>query len=121
MTLSLDTAYRSFGGEVEALSTPTICRLPDSRRHQLWAIAPRVEWHGLKDRTVRDPLGLWMNNWTSHSSHRVATGSWPLTSLTDAWPEIVAELAAPVMRSFTTEFVLSADWIRGQAPKWLRE
>src|ERR1700737_519607 len=40
MTLSLDTAYRSFGGEVEASSTPTICRLPDSRRHQLWAIAP---------------------------------------------------------------------------------
>src|SRR5207247_7362714 len=39
MRLSLDTAYRSFGGEVEASSTPTICRLPDSRRHQLWAIA----------------------------------------------------------------------------------
>jgi len=35
MMLSLETAYRSFGGEVEALSTPTICRLPDSRRHQL--------------------------------------------------------------------------------------
>src|SRR6266404_6936288 len=39
MTLSLGTAYRSFGGEVEASSTPTICRLPDSRRHQLSAIA----------------------------------------------------------------------------------
>src|SRR6187399_477879 len=41
MMLSLDTAYRSFGGEVEASSTPTICRLSDSRRHQLSAIAPR--------------------------------------------------------------------------------
>src|ERR1700686_937684 len=41
MMLSLDTAYRSFGGEVEASSTPTICRLSDSRRHQLWAIAPQ--------------------------------------------------------------------------------
>src|SRR6266566_9331524 len=39
MMLSLDTAYRSFGGEVEASSTPTICRLSDSRRHQLPAIA----------------------------------------------------------------------------------
>src|SRR3984893_11287803 len=39
MMLSLDTAYRSFGGEVEASGTPTICRLPDSRRHQLSAIA----------------------------------------------------------------------------------
>src|SRR6266700_7086973 len=42
MTLSLDTAYRSFGGEVEASSTPTICRLPDSRRHQLSAIAQTI-------------------------------------------------------------------------------
>src|SRR5712691_6727716 len=49
MTLSLDTAYRSFGGEVEASSTPTICRLPDSRRHQLSAIAPpRSLRHGLR-------------------------------------------------------------------------
>src|SRR5712664_2619164 len=40
MMLSLDTAYRSFGGEVEASSTPTICRLSDSRRHQISAIAP---------------------------------------------------------------------------------
>jgi hypothetical protein len=39
MMLSFDTAYRSFGGEVEASSTPTICRLSDSRRHQLSAIA----------------------------------------------------------------------------------
>src|SRR5258705_13695533 len=47
MMLSLDTAYRSFGGEVEASITPTICRLPDSRRHQLSAIArrPRLEWY----------------------------------------------------------------------------
>src|SRR5258707_5725850 len=29
MMLSLDTAYRSFGGEVEASSPPTICGLPD--------------------------------------------------------------------------------------------
>src|SRR3954462_5435614 len=51
MTLSLDTAYRSFGGEVEASSTPTICRLSDSRRHQLWAIAPAPV--GLSCRGVR--------------------------------------------------------------------
>ena len=45
MMLSLDTAYRSFGGEVEASSTPTICRLPDSRRHQLSAIArPKIHF-----------------------------------------------------------------------------
>src|SRR3974390_1950136 len=50
--LSLDTAYRSFGGEVEASSTPTICRLPDSRRHQLSAIAPRDLTESLRQQTA---------------------------------------------------------------------
>src|ERR1700689_4896311 len=43
MMLSLDTAYRSFSGEVEASSTPTICRLSDSSRHQLSAIAHQAQ------------------------------------------------------------------------------
>src|SRR4029078_12188914 len=51
MMLSLDTAYRSFGGEVEASSTPTICRLSDSRRHQLWAIAPQARGCQTEGRT----------------------------------------------------------------------
>src|SRR5665213_2051042 len=51
MMLSLDTAYRSFGGEVEASSTPTICRLSDSRRHQLPAIAPSWRRKSLLDRS----------------------------------------------------------------------
>src|SRR6266581_4435691 len=46
MTLSLDTAYRSLGGEMKASTTPTICRLPDSRRHQLWAIAHHARAFG---------------------------------------------------------------------------
>jgi IS5 family transposase len=50
--LSLDTAYRSFGGEVEASSTPTICRLSDSRRHQLWAIAPTALREAVVIRTM---------------------------------------------------------------------
>src|ERR1700694_2744871 len=51
MMLSLDTAYRSFGGEVEASSTPTICRLRDSRRHQLSAIAQRGRHLGIAKHT----------------------------------------------------------------------
>src|SRR6516164_2324520 len=39
-TLALVTAYHSFGGEVEASSTPTIRRLTPSCRHQLSLIAP---------------------------------------------------------------------------------
>src|ERR1700676_5807575 len=60
MTLSLDTAYRSFGGEVEASSTPTICRLPDSRRHQIWAIAPNAQAkQQCSATTPSSPHGRW--------------------------------------------------------------
>jgi hypothetical protein len=38
-TLCFDTAYRSFGGKVRSSSNTTTCRLPDSIRHQLPAIA----------------------------------------------------------------------------------
>jgi hypothetical protein len=63
----------------------------------------RIEWNGLKDRTISDPFARWMNNWISRSDHRVSTGTWPVTKLTDGWLEIAAELAAPVMRLFTTD------------------
>ncbi len=39
MERPLFTAYHSFGGEVEALNTPTIRRLTPSCRHQLSALA----------------------------------------------------------------------------------
>src|SRR5208282_2778422 len=44
MTLVSVTAYHSFGGEVEALNTPTIRRLTPSCRHQLPRIA--LLWEG---------------------------------------------------------------------------
>src|SRR6266566_2035472 len=56
MMLSLDTAYRSFGGEVEASSIPTICRLSDSRRHQLWAIARFDQIRAAANRAAARPL-----------------------------------------------------------------
>src|SRR6202011_5193517 len=40
-TLVSVTAYHSFGGEVEALNTPTIRRLTPSCRHQLSALAQK--------------------------------------------------------------------------------
>src|ERR1700736_1199568 len=64
MMLSLDTAYRSFGGEVEASSTPTICRLPDSRRHQLSAIAPAPWGSG---------AGESMRGWTQLRDFEIAS------------------------------------------------
>ena len=79
----------------------------------------RIEWRGLKGRIIHDPWRSWMSHWAASGDSRVATGSWPVTMLPDAWPEIVAALAAPVIRLFTTEFVLSDKWVRGQAPTWL--
>src|ERR1700677_433782 len=65
--LSLDTAYRSFGGEVEASSTPTICRPPDSRRHQLSALArafPTKVWDAASSRCQRTLLGSDRASWS---------------------------------------------------------
>src|SRR3981189_2867471 len=47
-TLVSVTAYPSFGGEVEALNTPTIRRLTPSCRHQLSALAQNAQrlWDG---------------------------------------------------------------------------
>src|SRR5436309_15609287 len=68
MTLSLDTAYRSFGGEVEASSTPTICRLPDSRRHQLWAIA-RYHFRGRDASYLAPPAQIRTGPIRAYGSH----------------------------------------------------
>src|SRR6266850_4349075 len=56
MTLSLGTAYRSFGGEMEASSTPMICRLLDSCRHQLSAIARYMLGNAFFDALLRSPI-----------------------------------------------------------------
>jgi Putative DNA-binding domain len=79
----------------------------------------RIEWHGLQGRVIRDPWNMWLDQWTARGDHRVAADSWPITMLKDAWPEIVANLAAPVMRAFTTDIALSPTWVRGQSSKWL--
>src|SRR6202030_1049471 len=51
-TLVSVTAYHSFGGEVEALNTPTIRRLTLSCRHQLSALA-RCGYGASSDRHAR--------------------------------------------------------------------
>jgi hypothetical protein len=85
------------------------------------AVYFRCEWHGLCDRKLHSPDARWfIRNSVSGTDDRAATGSYPVTMLTNEWPDIVAELVAPLMRSFSTDLVLTPDWIRGQAPTWLR-
>ena len=66
------TAYHSFDGEVEASTTPTICRLLDLHRHQLSTIAPNEAAHAR--------LGEHLRALTPHVSEGAGadpTGEWP--------------------------------------------
>ena len=100
MTLSLDTAYRSFGGEVEASSTPTICRLPDSRRHQLSAIAPishQTTVTAMRLSTVMKQLG-WQrhkNGYVSIPNHDRVKGYFRALSEDDLYARRALELQRP--------------------------
>lgn len=78
----------------------------------------RCEWRGLEGRRFHDPQGLWMDYHISGSDQRVANGAWPVGALASAWHEIVAELAAPLIRAFTTDWRMSPAWVLGQAKKW---
>ena len=80
----------------------------------------RCEWHGLTSRHIGDPWALWHDYVAARGDHRVATGAWPVSTLASGWAEIVADLAAPLMRLFTTDFVITPEWVRGQLPTWQR-
>jgi hypothetical protein len=58
------------------------------RFNEATTVSFRIEWHGLKGRRIHDPWNMWLDNWIAHGDHRVATGSWPITMLKDAWPEM---------------------------------
>ena len=80
----------------------------------------RCEWYGLSGRVIWDPWGVWWpEERVATSDQRVTNGSWPVSTLENGWPEIVAQLAAPVIRAFPSDFKMNANWIRGQA-SWIR-
>jgi hypothetical protein len=107
MVRSLAEIVRHARGMTERFDNPT-------------AVSFRCEWHGLLDRELYSPNTMWsLANSKSRVDHKTATGSYPVTMLTNRWPEVVAELVAPLMRSFSADQVVSSDWIRGHAPNWL--
>jgi hypothetical protein len=108
MVRSLAELVRHSRGMAERFNAPTV-------------ISFRCEWRGLNGRTLHDPWSFWaFREATSKTDHRITTGSWPISALINNWPEAVAELGKPLLRLFTTQFELTADWVRGQAPKWLQ-
>jgi hypothetical protein len=81
-------------------------------------VAFRCEWWGLGGRELFDTDARWAHRGPALDDRRVAGLQVPVATLAQAWPEVVAQLIAPVMRAFEPDLVLDADWVRAQAPKW---
>jgi hypothetical protein len=80
----------------------------------------RCEWWGLAGRTLFDPDRRWPQVGPALGDHAIATLQVPLARLSKAWPEVVARLIAPVVRTVEPGLVLGVDWVHEQAPRWAR-
>jgi hypothetical protein len=78
----------------------------------------RCEWWGLGGRELFDPDSRWPHRGPALGDHRIATLQVPLARLAEAWPEVVAQLIAPVLRAVEPNLFLDAEWVRNQAPRW---
>jgi hypothetical protein len=78
----------------------------------------RCEWHGLNNRGLFDPIGRFLGNYRARRDALVSTGTWPATYLANGLEEIVAKLGQPAIRTFTNEFVLTPEWVKGQRGRW---
>ena len=78
----------------------------------------RCEWVGLKGREIHDRYGLWSPGRIAQSDSRLVERTYSLPTIQGQWPQIVADLVAPVMRAFSSAVSLDAEWIKEQASKW---
>lgn len=79
------------------------------------------EWHGLEDRMLADPQAMWsLRRALTRANHRTISRTWPVSAAAGSWVDIVAELAAPIVRLFMPDYSVTSEWVTGQAPKWLR-
>jgi hypothetical protein len=81
-------------------------------------VAFRCEWLGLKGRELFDPDGNWPHRGPALSDRCVATAQVSLARLAHAWPEVVAQLIASVVRAVEPDVALDGDWVRRQTPRW---
>jgi hypothetical protein len=81
-------------------------------------VAFRCEWWGLAGRELFDTEARWPHRGPALGDHCVSTLHVPLARLAQSWPEVVAQLIAPVMRAVEPDVVLDAEWVRAQAPRW---
>ena len=78
----------------------------------------RCEWRGLAGRRIFDPDGRWSHHGPALGDQCVATLQLPVARLVHAWPDAVAHLIAPVIRTVEPGLMLDANWVRAQAPNW---
>jgi hypothetical protein len=76
------------------------------------------EWWGLAGRELFDPDNGWANRRPAIDDHRLVTLQMPAASLTQAWPEAVARIIAPVLRAFEPDLALGPDWVRAESAHW---
>ena len=81
----------------------------------------RCEWWGLAGRELFDPENRWPHQGPAVSDHCAAVAQVPVARLAQAWPEVVAQLMAPVIRAIEPELQLGVGWVRGQMPRWAGE
>jgi hypothetical protein len=74
-------------------------------------VAFRCEWWGLAGRELFDTDARWAHRGPAPDDRRVAALLVPVATLAQAWPEVVAQLIAPVLRAFEPDLVLDADWV----------
>ena len=78
----------------------------------------RCEWWGLAGRELFDPHVNWAHRDAAVDDHRIVTVQAPAASLAQAWPELVAQIMAPVLRAFEPDLALGGDWVRSQMARW---
>lgn len=82
------------------------------------AVMFRCEWWGLAGRVLFDPSARWVQSGASLLSHRIVTQQVPMATLAKSWPEAVAGLMAPLLRTIEPDLALGSDWVRGQMGAW---
>ena len=80
----------------------------------------RAEWLGLQGRKLGDPLKplVLMQSGTARDDGRVFTGTVPVASLTDGWPEVTATMLGPILRMFGVRQSVSAQDIQAWSEKF---
>jgi hypothetical protein len=81
-------------------------------------VSLRCEWWGLAGRELFDPETGWANRKPAVDDHRLVTLQVPAASLAQAWPDVVAQIMAPVLRVFEPDRALGSDWVRAQSAQW---